>query len=509
VPVAIVLALFVAWAAVFIRRTTVETYDHARVFCLFDDAMVSMRYAWNLAHGDGLVWNPGERVEGYSNLLQTLLMAALIGLFGKVNGVLAVQVIGIAVMATFGVFALRFAERMSEERGLSVSPFWRGLYLATALAYYPLAYWTLSGMETGLVAVGIIAAAWYALASPKDRLSWPLVLASGIATLARPDALIPVVVIFVFRLFSSPRHRRGVLVEAMLVAAVVATAAVFRFLYYGEWVPNTYTLKIVGYPLAFRLAEGRRFITPFLGTAAVPLAIAVVGLVLRPGRWTGLPVALFGAAVGYQVWVGGDAWDYWRFLAGTVPVLVLAAVVEARLFVATGRPFSLRQDAVVLAVLAVMVWRLNARFAPEMLFDALPYEVEANGRAVNTGLALKAATSEAATIGVFRAGAIVYFAERRGVDFLGKSDRHIARLRPDLSGIEGRYGMRSVPGHNKYDLDYSILRLRPTYVERWQWGSQDVTAEVEALYVKTLYKGVRLHLLQGSPDVRWNDLDAR
>jgi hypothetical protein len=410
---------------------------------------------------------------------------------------------------TFGVFALRFAERMSEQGGLHVSPFWRGLYLASALAYYPLAYWTLSGMETGLVAVGILAAAWYALASPKDRVSWPLVVASGIATLGRPDALIAVVVLFVFRLWGSPRHRRAVLVEATLVAAVVATAAVFRFLYYGEWVPNTYTLKIVGYPLGFRLAEGRRFITPFLGTAALPLAIAVVGLVLRPGRWTGLPVALFGAAVGYQVWIGGDAWDYWRFLAGSVPLLVLAAVVEARIVVGAASTFSLRRDAVVLALLAVMIWQLNARFAPEVLFGAPPYEVEANGRAVNTGLALKAVTTEGATIGVFRAGAIVYFAERLGVDFLGKSDRHIARLRPDLSGIEGRYGMRSVPGHNKYDLGYSILRLRPTYVERWQWGSQDVTAEVQALYVKTFYKGVRLQLLQGSPDVRWNELDAR
>jgi hypothetical protein len=26
--------------------------------------MISMRYAWNVSHGSGLVWNPGERVEG-------------------------------------------------------------------------------------------------------------------------------------------------------------------------------------------------------------------------------------------------------------------------------------------------------------------------------------------------------------------------------------------------------------------------------------------------------------
>ena len=436
-------------------------------------------------------------------------MAVLIGIFGKFNSVLAVQVTGIVVLVIFGVFALRFAERMSEERGLQVSPFWRGMYLAAALAYYPLAFWTLLGMETGLVGAAIVAAAWYALTSPAERVSRALVLAAGTAILARPDALVAVAVIFLFRLYGSPRDRRGltgVLAEAALVAGIAATAVAFRVLYYGEWVPNTYTLKIEGYALAFRLAEGRRFVTPFLGTAAVPLAIAAVGLVLRPSRWAALPVALFAAAVACQVWVGGDAWDYWRFLAGSVPVLVLAAVVEARALVAASTS-SRRQNFIVVALLAVMVWRLNARFAPEIAFDALPYEVEPTGRAATRGLALHDVTSEAATIGVFRAGAIVYFADRRGVDFLGKSDPHVARLRPDLSSIEGRYGMQSVPGHNKYDLTYSILRRRPTYVERWWWGSQDLTAEATALYVRASYKGVRLHLLKDSPDVRWDALD--
>ena len=53
---------YVAWAAQFITRTSIETSD-GRYFCPLDDAMVSLRYAWNLGHGDGLVWNPGERVE--------------------------------------------------------------------------------------------------------------------------------------------------------------------------------------------------------------------------------------------------------------------------------------------------------------------------------------------------------------------------------------------------------------------------------------------------------------
>ena len=41
----------------------------------YDDVFISLRYAENLAAGRGLVFNPGERVEGYSNFAWTVLLA--------------------------------------------------------------------------------------------------------------------------------------------------------------------------------------------------------------------------------------------------------------------------------------------------------------------------------------------------------------------------------------------------------------------------------------------------
>ena len=49
----------------------------SRVFYLDDVEMVAMRYGRNLAEGLGLVWNPGERVEGFSNPAWVLVMAAV------------------------------------------------------------------------------------------------------------------------------------------------------------------------------------------------------------------------------------------------------------------------------------------------------------------------------------------------------------------------------------------------------------------------------------------------
>ena len=68
-------ACFVAWASLFIYYSSFVGIDGRRYFCLIDDAMISMRYAWNLSHGLGLVWNPGEYVEGYTNPLMTFIMA--------------------------------------------------------------------------------------------------------------------------------------------------------------------------------------------------------------------------------------------------------------------------------------------------------------------------------------------------------------------------------------------------------------------------------------------------
>src|SRR5208283_5252873 len=69
VPAAIASSLLYAW---YIARTSFAI-DGRRGFSLFDDAMISMRYARNLAQGAGLRWNPGlAPVEGYTNFLWTL-----------------------------------------------------------------------------------------------------------------------------------------------------------------------------------------------------------------------------------------------------------------------------------------------------------------------------------------------------------------------------------------------------------------------------------------------------
>jgi len=72
------------------------------------------------------------------------------------------------------------------------------------------------------------------------------------------------------------------------------------------------------------------------------------------------------------------------------------------------------------------------------------------------GLFIKAHTPLNASIGDSWAGVTAYFSGRRGIDFLGKCEPHVARMSVASEG--------TVPGHNKFDFDYSLGTLRPDFV---------------------------------------------
>src|SRR5512135_2451634 len=67
-------AFLAAWSAWFILRTSFPGKD-GRVFCLADDAMISMAYARNAWHGLGLNWARfGAPVEGFTHPLWLAVM---------------------------------------------------------------------------------------------------------------------------------------------------------------------------------------------------------------------------------------------------------------------------------------------------------------------------------------------------------------------------------------------------------------------------------------------------
>ncbi len=118
-----------------------------------DDAYISYRYARNLVEGVGLVYNPGEYVEGFTNLLWTLLVAAglAVGLEAKAVAPALGLASGVALLvATFGY----------ARTGLARQRAWLAA-LAPALVLCSTAFprWSTSGMETRLFGFLVLGAA--------------------------------------------------------------------------------------------------------------------------------------------------------------------------------------------------------------------------------------------------------------------------------------------------------------------------------------------------------------
>ncbi len=519
VLVALCSLLFLAWSARFLARASIRGLDGNRYFALFDDALVSMRYAWNFSHGHGLVWNAGERVEGYSNLLTTLLMSVATALLDRRLAPLAIQLAGVATVLTAAALVHRLARYAAANDAEPVRQALPAIALISTLAYYPLAYWSFMGMETGLLTVLFLASlvaveSWAARGGRAALAVVPLSL--GLAALARPDGvLIALLVIPVFAHAAATRLgttgvRATTLGVGLTTMAFPLAQTVFRLAYYGAALPNTYVLKIMGIPMGVRLANGLAFLAPLLWPGVVLALTALIGLRLRPDRPGGAAFAAIVLLAGYQVAVGGDPWPYWRILTPAVPLALIAFARVALRALADGSwaaatPRRLRVAIAGVAV-AVMVGWLDQPFLPEITMARRAYQYEANRDNVNVALAIDSLTTAAASVGVFWAGGIPYYTMRSALDFLGKSDPHVARLAPDLSGRVAWAGMYTVPGHNKYDLGWSIARLRPTYVQGFAWGRQDLSAWARAHYDSVTFAGVGLHLLRGSPAVRWERL---
>lgn len=518
---AVVAALYTAWAYPFIMESSVVAFDGRRYYNLFDDAMISMRYAWNFSHGQGLVWNAGQRVEGYTNLLQTLIMSVFTALLDKSAAVLAVQLLGIVLVLGCVYLVWRLCRHVSQE----VRPNGRSLFAAAVvlmvLTYYPLSYWSLTGMETGILAVLVVGAAVLIERFRSKNHDRDLFLASGLlglAYLARPDSVIFSLPLLAYASHvalrpDDPGRNAGgwTVLPTLGVAAAIflvlpVAQEVFRIGYYGALLPNTYYLKVDGFPLMDRIRNGLGFMSLYFWTHALFVGVGILGFVLSPDRRKGCYLLAVMAPIAYELWAGGDPLRVWRLMAPAEPLAAVLFVMGAFEILRRARaPVPSVNGTAFFGVLTVLaIFTVNSIYIPQIIFQQTWFPTDFYAPRVTAAVALNELTTPEASVGVLAAGVVPYYTGRPAFDYLGRADPHIASLPPDLSGAVSWNGMFSVPGHNKYDLVYSIEQLRPTYTDTNFWGRQNLAAWVAEHYVFVSYHGALLPLRRGDPNVKWN-----
>jgi arabinofuranosyltransferase len=297
-----------------------------------DDAYIVFRYARNLVNGLGLVFNAGERVEGFTDLLWVLFTtpAFVLGIAPETwANAWGIACYG-AVIALLGFDHARLVRRVP-------SSAWAVLPVAAlaAAAHSDWSVWATSGLETSAFTFFLVAG-YVLLVGPRSsgRLA-AAGLVFGLASLLRPDGVLPALVGGTF-VIAMTRAVKPAAAYAAGFTTLWLPAAVFRLSYYRSMVPNTYWAKSAN--LAW-WGQGFRYLGLYFEKYGV-LALGPALLLLVALRWrhedaacrellkaSWLPrVWLAGAlAVTYTLYVarvGGD-FMYARMLIPATPFLLI------------------------------------------------------------------------------------------------------------------------------------------------------------------------------------------
>ncbi len=286
-----------------------------------DDAYISFRYARNLVEGNGLVYNLGQAVEGYTNFSWTMLLAGAMAL--GIDPHTTAKTVGALSALGLLVVVYRMSARLQPLAGMPCVATW---LLATSPASV---CWAVFGLETPLFVL-LILSGLACMFDEQDRGGFPRSgLVFALAGLTRPEA--PMFVGIAMLLLGRRMFARQNLLRGLLFGVPLIVHLLWRHHYYGAWVPATLAAKTGD--IWAQLRAGTDYVARWADDAG-PLVLLwtyLVGLaVVRRSRKLATLAALFAAVTTYVVVVGGDWMAYHRFMVVAEPFAFLAACIGLR-----------------------------------------------------------------------------------------------------------------------------------------------------------------------------------
>jgi hypothetical protein len=425
----------------------------------YDDSYISYRYAANLLAGRGLVYNPGEYVEGFSNLLWTLLIAAGLGL--GVGAKTAGHALGLASGCATLIATYAFARS-----GLRKSQSWCAAIAAWIVFTSPVfARWTTSGMETPLFVATVTAAF---AAQVRGRFGWAL-FAVSLASFTRPEGVLVAASIFGFRLIEKGFRSRRAWLEPIAYAALLAALTAFRFAYYGDPLPNTFYAKVGGVSLGLAFLTGVFFLLSNAGLCAIPAVAAVA----RDRRWW--PAAAFAVAMlFYGLAIGAGP----RYLLPLVPCFAVLGVCGAVTLFERSRIAGVAAMAIValtfhlsfFGVVSAKRESLREAVAKSPRIGQIAREREEDAKNERLGKrrarVLLEREEPIALVATGAIGSFGFHSQLPILDILGLVDATIAR-----TGKPPGKESFALPGHQRSNPDYVFSR-KPDYILIGRRGEQ-------------------------------------
>jgi len=462
-----------------------------------DDAYIDFRYATRFAQGEGLTFNPAERVEGFSNPLWVLLLTlSIVTTPFSVEDSARWLGFASAILTVLALFRLMVrGTRTADVIGFGYA----ALILVATPGFH---VYATSGLETPLLGLLVTSAALFSMnGSWHGRVLAALCL--GLAAITRPETPLYALLWWLFtgghkKLLASG-WREGI-VLAVLGLPFVAYEA-FRISYFGDILPNTFAAKPAG-------TFGGQFGVPYLSQWAMALGgpLSLVAWLLRPKPesdpdFKQLVVASAGpivAACVFVVYAMSDWMPFGRFLVPVAPLMaacVGAALSRWTLELAAHDARPLRTPLAVVLVASALGASSFAAWNSELKEYAKNegnHHVMRGTDQVAVGKWLASHIKPGTTIATKRLGGISFYSPKLIVwDLLGLTDREQARFIKNggsfgggLSPVEKRMpgvmaaadvpggGYKGQPGtmewlEQNYDLVESLRQGKAGFIDVW------------------------------------------
>jgi len=421
---------------------------------LQDDAFISLRYARNLIEGHGLVFNPGEYVEGYTNFLWTVILSIPSAL--NISNFYFILVLGIVLLSISMYFLYKSALLHTKNEKIAL------VLLILLGGNFSYSSYVTGGLETQLHATLFIALVYFVCKAiqTESKLNYYVMcgILSGLILLNRMDGALIVTIAVSFILYNL--YRRETLVSNKSLAVIlpililVTPWLVWKFHFYGSLLPNTFNAKInVDVDKSDIILRGLAYISAFFAIYfSLPFLVYLyniikekteplkLGIKIKPL----LPLSILLVYLSYYTYVGGDFMEF-RFMVPLLPIFLLTIIPFLSVLNKTAI-FTLVICYLFSSLIYMSTFTMH-KFGLESIHYLESHITAPNNDWKGIGLKLNEIdTNDKLRIAVSPAGAIPYFSRLYTVDMLGLNDKHIAK-----NGLK----YRDTPGHFKMaSLEY-------------------------------------------------------
>lgn len=456
-------------------------YYYSKTFDFIqDDSFITYRYVKNFTDGNGLVFNIGERVEGYTCFLWVILLSGVKSL--GFNFISASQVLGIISSMLTLLFTYFISSKIfPKDKGAAFNLVFSLGAVALLATNGSFAYWAVSGMETGLFGALITLGIYLYLRELKDNQdSFPLSsIVFLFAALTRPEGNLIFAVTVLHRIIITFKQNKSFDVSTLrsllgknnllwlglyIIPAIIFM--IWRYSYYGYLMPNTFYAK-TGSSLEYYSA-GLDYTWTFLksyGVYGLFVLIALYTLTSKERFYSYLYlVMIFFIFTLYVIFVGGDVLRPNRFFVPIMPVFfILVQEGLAMLMELFDKKREMAIGAIVGAILIGGISYYTYSNEAETIKGYADLEkglVEKMKITANWLKNKQTQNGKPLTVAATTIGAISYYSEVILIDMLGLADKEVAHNPKPIPEISSKnVGWRE----RNYNVEYIISR-KPDYI---------------------------------------------